>query len=116
MYIDWLLNIPTISEANVQSHWAVKAKRQKLQKRIINEQFELYDPVITLPCTVTLTRIGLREIDDDNLAYAFKTIRDAIADNLVKDKAPGQADSDKRITWLYKQESGKVRRIRVQIS
>ena len=114
--INWLLNIPTISEANVQTHWAIKAKRQKLQKKIINEKFKKENPSVTLPCTVTLTRIGLREIDDDNLAYAFKTIRDAIADNLVKDKAPGQADSDKRITWLYKQESGKVRRIRVEIA
>lgn len=47
--------------------------------------------------TITLTRMGPRELDDDNLAYAFKSIRDEVANWL------GVDDADKRLSWRYAQ-------------
>lgn len=57
-------------------------------------------PVPALPVTVTLVRVGPRALDDDNLAYAFKAIRDGVADAL------GVKDHDARVTWAYAQERG----------
>ncbi len=38
-----------------------------------------------LPCTVTLTRISARGLDDDNLQGAFKAVRDSVASALCVD-------------------------------
>lgn len=57
-------------------------------------------PIPTLPVAVTLTRQGPRALDDDNLAFAFKSIRDGVA------QALGIKDHDKRVTWRYAQLSG----------
>jgi len=47
--------------------------------------------------TVGLLRIAPRKLDSDNLAAAFKGIRDGVADVL------GIDDGDDRISWLYEQ-------------
>ena len=52
------------------------------------------------PLTITLTRIGPRTLDDDNLAGGFKHVRDGVADWL------GIDDGDKRLTWRYEQRKG----------
>lgn len=57
-------------------------------------------PVPALPVTVTLVRVGPRALDDDNLAFAFKAVRDGVADAL------GVKDHDARVTWVYAQERG----------
>lgn len=57
-------------------------------------------PAPALPVTVTLVRVGPRALDDDNLAFAFKAIRDGVADAL------GVKDHDARVTWAYAQEKG----------
>ena len=49
---------------------------------------------------VTITRIGPRALDSDNLAASGKHVRDGVADAL------GVDDGDPRITWLYAQEKG----------
>lgn len=56
-----------------------------------------------LPVDVTLTRIAPRELDDDNLAYAFKAVRDGVADALGL-----KNDRDPRVSWSYSQERGKA--------
>jgi hypothetical protein len=59
---------------------------------------------------VTLTRIAPRALDDDNLAYAFKHIRDGVTEAIgLRD------DRDPRLTWLYSQERGKPAAIRITI-
>ena len=50
------------------------------------------------PCTVTLTRVAPRELDDDNLIGGFKSVRDGVADWL------GLADNDPRVKWRYAQQ------------
>lgn len=50
------------------------------------------------PMVITITRLGPRELDDDNLAGSAKHLRDGIADWL------GVNDRDKRLKWVYVQE------------
>lgn len=54
------------------------------------------------PYLVTLTRVGPRRCDDDNLQVALKSFRDGVADEL------GVDDGDvKRVRWAYAQTLGR---------
>ena len=97
--------IRIVSEANSNEHWSKKSKRHKLQHLIIKSYLNSYlDFSINLPVHLTLIRGAPRLFDGDNLQTAFKYVRDAIAAYLTGNNTPGQADSDPRITWNYKQE------------
>jgi hypothetical protein len=94
------LPIKTVSTMNVREHWAVRAKRAKTQREATQwacKSLERVEP----PLIITLTRIGTRKLDSDNLAASFKAIRDGVADWL------GIDDGDERLTWNYAQEKGK---------
>lgn len=86
--------IATVSEANRRDHWATKAKRAKGQRLALY----LATKRAELPCVVTLTRVGPRRLDDDNLRGALKACRDGVADRL------GVDDADPRVEWRYGQE------------
>lgn len=95
-----IIPLKTVSTMNLREHWSIRAKRAKAHRR---ETFwalasELKKP--SLPCTITLTRIGKRKLDTDNLAASFKACRDGVADWL------GIDDGDERLTWVYAQELG----------
>ena len=92
-----LLPIRTYSLTNSRVHWRVRSQRAKQQRQAAC----LVAPKAALPCVVTMTRIGPRKLDDDNLQGALKSIRDGIADKL------GVDDSDARIAWRYNQAIGK---------
>ena len=106
-----VFNIPirTISEANNRDHWSKKARRakgQRLMARLLtlsnlSKKLERY--------VVTLTRIGKRKLDTDNLARSMKAIRDGIAD------AIGVDDGDERLRWEYEQKIGKSYFVEVSI-
>ena len=100
----YYLPIRTYSLTNIRVHWAAKAKRAKAQRKaaVLVSRHEL-------PCTVTLTRIAPRTLDDDNLRGALKSCRDGIADRL------GIDDRDPRVTWEYAQERGKPREYGVRV-
>lgn len=83
------------SAPNLREHWAEKHRRIKEQRRLA-----IVVPKQPLPCIVTLTRIGPKRLDDDNLSGAFKGVRDGIADRL------GVDDADPLIEWRYAQEKG----------
>lgn len=53
--------------------------------------------VRTFGVIVTLTRVGPRRLDDDNLAGSLKGVRDAIA------AALGVDDRDPKVQWVYGQ-------------
>ena len=94
------------SVANKREHWSEKSKRTKHHR----QQACFMTPArATVPCIVTMTRIGPRELDDDNLASAFKAVRDGIADKL------GVNDNDKRIQWRYAQRKGKPKEYSAEI-
>jgi hypothetical protein len=50
------------------------------------------------PLTITITRVGPRDLDSDNLAASAKHFRDGVADWL------GVNDRSKELQWLYAQE------------
>lgn len=99
--IDLLLPIKVTSPANgSHGHWAADAKRRKDQRTIVKWGL-MPLPKPPLPVVVTLTRIGPRDLDTDNLAGGFKSIRDEVAAWL------GTGDGTKApVTWVYAQERG----------
>lgn len=105
-HISWMFDFHLKSEANISRFWAKKSKVNKNQKLLIRYKFFNDNPKITLPCVVKLTRFSPRELDFDNLVYAFKSIRDEVADQILPGLAKGRADGDKRISWEYLQEKG----------
>ena len=97
--------IKVISEANCRDHWSVKSRRRKAQQQEMDIMLlnALQGRKVPLPCTVKLTRVGPKRMDDDNLANGFKATRDAIARRL------GIDDGDPRITFSYEQVAIKER-------
>ena len=100
---------------NEREHWAVKAKRVKLERQgvcaSLRSAFWQMNVLRgscgwdtgrgELPAVVTLTRIAPRFLDEDNLIGGLKGCRDGVADAL------GIDDADPRVTWRYAQAKGK---------
>jgi hypothetical protein len=115
MRVEFTLAIKTVSEMNSRSHWATRYRRLKVHNlaayigtlnamrghRLTSDRFK-----------ITLTRIGMRSMDSDNLASSQKGVRDGIAAALRID------DGDDRLTWVYGQEKGKRNEcgVRVEIT
>lgn len=106
MLIQLPIKLPSC--ANMREHWAARAKRTK-HFRLAAGYAVAGEQVPDGPVVVTLTRIGKRTLDDDNLASAFKAIRDGVADGL------GINDNDPSVTWAYAQRVGKVYGIEIEI-
>ena len=100
--------MPLPSAANLREHTMERARRVAGQRQIGYLLVAANSPP-TLPVTVTITRIAPRALDDDNLAYSAKALRDGIADAL------GVNDRDPRVSWAYAQERGKPAAIRITI-
>lgn len=110
--------IRTISESNQREHWTHKAKRAQIQRqqshyawlKVVKPglMFEVLQP----PYVVTITRIGPKVLDSDNLARSQKTVRDQVATEL------GIDDGSDLIDWRYDQEATGRREyaVRVEIS
>lgn len=87
------LHIPlkTVSAANAREHWRAKHRRVKAEREAIAWMLKAKSPPpLPLPLVVTMTRLGPSNgLDDDNLASAFKAVRDQIAQWLgVDDRSP----------------------------
>ena len=104
-----LLPIKTVSEANVREHWAIRSKRARQHRHAARLNVMYHRPFIQLPVTITLTRLGPRKLDSDNLAISFKHIRDGIAD------AIGVDDGDDKYLWKYEQEQATQYGLRIEI-
>lgn len=107
----WLVLVPScrvVSEANRRvEHWAARQRRFKRQAEAVADVW--YASPINLPTSafgvemaavITMTHVGPK-MDDDNLAGAFKGIRDKVAELL------GVDDGDGQVTWKYDQRPGK---------
>ncbi len=113
---NWHSNLVTASEANSSENRWKKGKRHKIQKNKIKAVLLSERPPITIPCSVVLTRIAPRELDEhDNLRMSLKWCADAVAEYLVPGKAVGRADDCKKIKWDYKQKKGGVREYGISI-
>ncbi len=109
------LHLKSIANGS-HGHWKAKAFAKKRQREVANIHtiaalLEVnahlnYSP----PYAVTITRIGKRQMDDDNIAYAAKAVRDGIAEAL------GVNDGDRKaITFQYAQEIGTEYGVRINI-
>src|SRR5579883_1055616 len=96
-----------------QSWQAIRAVTKRERAAVKLALFNDRDRLPPLPATITLTRIGVRFLDSDNLQGALKAVRDEVAVQI------GADDADPRLVWRYEQEIAKERRewgIRVEIS
>jgi predicted Fe-S protein YdhL (DUF1289 family) len=95
------LRIESIANTRRGHHSLARVKKQ--QRQIV--AWSLVDQQRpTLPVVVTIARIGVRDLDDDNLAHACKAIRDEIAAWLGCDDGPRAP-----VTWRYEQRRGAAR-------
>ncbi len=106
----FVLPIRLVSEANLRTHWRAKAKRAKWQRGVsaLHGRMGLLH-LMKPPLLITLTRIGPRKWDSDNLAISCKAVRDGIADAL------GIDDGDERLEWKYAQRKGKPKEYAVEV-
>ena len=102
------------SSSNLREHWSARMRRNKSHKMLA--QAELRSHFIDRPPSkkdrfiVTLTRIAPRMLDDDNLAAAFKGVRDGVA------KAMGIDDRQSPLLkWVYEQEKGEPKYYAIRI-
>ena len=98
------------SIANARFHWRTLAAEKAKQRRIVHWATMGKKPP-PLPVVVTLCRIGVRDLDDDNLAHAFKAVRDEIAQWLGCDDGPKSP-----VDWRYMQRRGKPKQYAVEIT
>lgn len=113
-HIEVVLPIKVVSEANQSKyeHWGTKARRVRSQRGIV--KIGLYNFQRSLRAhkgefKVTLTRIGVRTLDGDNLQRSMKAVRDQVAE------ACGVDDGAKRIRFEYGQRKGKPKQYAVEI-
>lgn len=101
------------SLANERMHHMRKAslmKRQRVQAWAELRAVSPHIKVLKAPITITLTRVASRKLDDDNLAHAFKAVRDGVADWLTID------DGDPILQWRYAQRRGLPKQEAVEIA
>ncbi len=117
--IELVLPCTVVSEMNRRDFWAVRKRRFDSQAMTLGAVLReaglvsSYRPkwVTSLPVAVTWTHVG-RTMDTDNLASAFKGLRDELAEFL------GCDDGDEaNVTWEYRQENavGGVGGVRVRV-
>lgn len=108
MIVNIYMELPSLS--NARGHWSKIAKIKKRQRKIVQAAlFGREKP--ELPVVITLVRFGsgTRPMDDDNLAGAFKAVRDEVAAWLQVDDG-----NKKKITWHYDQGRDTMPRIEIR--
>lgn len=90
------IKLPSL--ANTRMHWRAMAKIKQQQRRAVKYAL-IGKTVPPLPLTITITRIGARKLDDDNLRSACKYVRDQIAEFV------GVDDGSTLYTWRYDQRT-----------
>ena len=90
------IRLPSL--ANSRMHWRRLARLKRQQRgATLYCMYGKQLPAVGVPLTVTITRIGPRRLDDDNLASACKYVRDQIAAVI------GVDDGSPLYTWKYAQ-------------
>jgi hypothetical protein len=99
---------------NARVHWTARAKRAKTERAIVRTTLACYrQPMLsgdTPPSICTLVRVAPRALDDDNLAGAFKSIRDEISAFFEVDDGPNGP-----IAWRYEQHKGEPKQHGIEI-
>lgn len=111
--LQFVLPLRTVSLTNARTHWAVKANRAKTERATTRSLWQIAkgrELEQSESADVTITRIAPRELDDDNIRAAGKSVRDSLADCLGL-----RSDRDPRVTWHYKQRKGKPKEYAVLV-
>lgn len=95
------------SEANAGGTRRSAIARKSAVKTAVGESLPAM--AFPLPAVVTLTRLGGKSLDGDNLQRALKAVRDVVA------KWLGCDDADKRVRWRYRQRPAWVMGCRIQV-
>lgn len=90
-----------VSSPNLREHHMARYKRSKKEKTEVGWALRAHQDRPSLPCRVTITRLGPRPFDRDNNVASMKATQDAIAEWL------GTDDSDPLIQWVYAQRRAK---------
>lgn len=98
------------SEANLGGTLRAKLGRKAALKTAVAAALASLGTV-PLPATVTLTRLGGKKLDTDNLTRSLKAARDVVSERLL-----GVDDADPRVRFRYRQLPawGTGTRIRVE--
>lgn len=96
----WVPGLVPVSEANTGGRLPARLVRKAVVKGAVAEALgRLFLSPVRFPVRVTLHRVGVRTLDDDNLAHCFKAVRDVVAGWL------GIDDGDTaQVAWMYLQE------------
>lgn len=89
--------VKLISEANAHTHWRERQRRAKFQREAARLTLGANISGPPPPYVITITRIGPRTLDSDNLAGSAKHVRDGVADWL------GIDDGSPLLDWRYSQ-------------
>ena len=96
-----------LKSPNSPEHWTARHARVKREKKsLAHAMMESgnLNKLFHLPCTVIITRISPRRMDEDNYIASAKAIKDFIAGIIIPGLAPGRADGSEFIVWKYQQE------------
>lgn len=97
--MEFRIPIKLPSLLNLRVHWT-RVLRMKKSQRNATRLCMHGKAIPKLPVVVTITRIGPRRLDGDNLAGACKYVRDEIA------RACGADDGNRSFRWRYRQRIG----------
>ncbi len=98
------------SGPNSRGQLYTKTKRVRAERERAAILVRTMRKIPRLPATVTLTRVGRRKVDQDNLSGLFKATRDGIAD------VYGVDDGSDLYQWVYSQEIGGGIGIRITLT
>ena len=108
------LPLRTVSASNQREHWAVRAKRNVMERATVNTMWQIFKCRYLRPgecANVTLTRVAPRPLDGhDNLRSSLKAVVDQLTDCLGLPN-----DRDGRVEWHYEQRKGKPKEYAVLV-
>lgn len=106
------------SAANIRSNWRVKSKLDRVHRTTARMRTNIKAKEISelkQPLTIRLVRHSPRKLDSDNLQYAFKSLRDGVADAVWPELSHAKRDSHENVVWEYGQQKNKLKYITIEI-
>lgn len=121
------INLPIrLQSPNIQEHWTKRYKRNIKMGKVVAYALNTHPAAVYArnclhmlyphdiedwgplkpSIEVDLIRIGPRNLDYDNMVFAFKAIRDALSGWFYPELAAGQADGYEVFKFNYLQEKG----------
>ena len=108
-----------VSEGNARENHFAKAKRVREQKQIVAAFFRVKRPERPpFPLVVTITRLGPRALDSDNLAGSGKHVRDSVASWLGVDDGVAERtliDGLPQVEWRVEAEKSRTYGVRIGV-